>query len=103
MLCASCQLGNIRVITMMTCSCNHHNFLCDHCFKIFTIPCGPPYSQSALPPEFSLREEILEEETATSLFEMMGQTTNELYQALFKEEPDKFPLVDDFRRLLSGE
>ncbi len=49
-----CQRGKIRVDGAHACSCGHSVFVCDFCYKYFTVKCGKPFGESKLSPQFSM-------------------------------------------------
>lgn len=109
MECPECKTGQVRVIVGMTCSCNHNMMMCDSCFKALNVPCGPPYNQSALPPELPLlasddfrRAWQLGQDHAKATSEADKENENsQTYEDSMKLILDEMPTVEEFKQQLA--
>ncbi|HCC22906.1 TPA: hypothetical protein DF272_01870 [Candidatus Falkowbacteria bacterium] len=61
MKCPECHNGNIMVMPLMICTCNHVTMFCDECGLFFGVDCGAPYTRGKLPPEFPIHISSLNE------------------------------------------
>lgn len=93
MKCPECGQGDIRVMETVVCSCNHHPLICDTCFTEFEVPCGEPYDESALPPEFPMEAD---------------KTGTEIWHEMFAKHPNgknrlkELPLLENFKARLEA-
>ncbi len=53
MNCPKCNEG-IIMVTAGVCTCGHHMLVCNKCFSIFGVECGPPFGPEKLPPDFPI-------------------------------------------------
>lgn len=104
--CPKCARGKIRVIVPIACSCGHHPVVCDACAQQFTVPCGDPYGEAALPPDLSLTEDHDHRKAYERMIATIGDTNAPSYEESFRQaieaDPEYFPLLEDFKASLTG-
>jgi len=104
--CPKCSKGKIRVVAPMLCSCGHHPLVCDGCCQQFTVPCGEPYGEAALPPDVSMAENPDHRLAYEEMIAFIGDTEAPTYEAMTLEtiatQPELFPLLEEFKAGLTG-
>ncbi|HTM68607.1 MAG TPA: hypothetical protein VL426_04865 [Candidatus Binatia bacterium] len=104
--CPKCGKGKMRVVAPVVCSCGHHPLVCDGCCQQFTVPCGEPYGEGALPPDVEMQEDPGHRRAYARLIADIGDKNAPSYEdmtrATLADSPDLFPLLEDFRASLAG-
>ena len=104
MLCPKCTTGSIHVMTIIACTCGHNPLLCDHCFTVFDVPCGPTQGAAALPPEAPMTENTNFPKAHKKLAKQTGstQTYPEMLAQFLQESPESLPLLENFKASLAA-
>jgi len=107
MECPKCSKGKIRVVAPVVCSCGHHPLVCDGCCQQFSVPCGEPYGEDALPPEVVMTEDPTHRQAYEEMIAHIGDKNAPSYEDMTREtiaaEPELFPLLEDFKASLAAE
>lgn len=104
--CPKCGKGQIRVVVPIACSCGHHPLVCDGCAQQFSVPCGEPYGEAALPPEVPMAEDGDHRRAYDELIAMVGDKDAPSYEDMTRQtiaaEPHYFPLLEEFKASLDA-
>ncbi len=105
MQCPKCGKGRIRVVAPVVCSCGHHPLVCDGCCQQFTVPCGEPYGEAALPPDVTMTEDPKHRQAYDRMISSFGDKDAPSYEDMtlrtIASQPEYFPPLEEFKACLA--
>lgn len=98
--CPKCQSNGtsakLRVMTVATCTCEHHPLVCEKCFVVYEVPHGDPRDpQMSLVPGVTLTEDKVFDTPADPTHGL--PSGRDILKDGLASDPDAFPTVDEYR------